>query len=88
MSFFLCDPRPRPFRVLRSPAFAAAAATPHEAEDPEIDLPDDLPDEISNTKTNTVDIEPLPYEEFLAKFPDDRPEEDELVSRATENSRG
>ena len=60
----------------------------HEAEDPEIDLPDDLPDEISNTKTNTVDIEPLPYEEFLAKFPDDRPEEDELVSRATENSRG
>ena len=29
MSFFLFDPRPRPFRVLRSPAFAAGAATPY-----------------------------------------------------------
>jgi hypothetical protein len=51
----------------------------HEAE-PEFDLPDDLPD--------TIEIEALPYEEFLAKFPDDRPEDDDLVRRATENSRG
>jgi hypothetical protein len=35
-----------------------------------------------------VGLEPLTYEEFLARFPDDRPEDDDLVRRATENSRG
>jgi hypothetical protein len=60
----------------------------HEAGDPEIDLPDDLPHEIAGSKTNTDDIEPLSYEEFLKKFPDDRPDDDGLVRRATENSRG
>jgi hypothetical protein len=51
----------------------------HEA-DPEFDLPDDLPE--------TIEAEALPYEEFLARFPEDRPDDDELVRGAVENSRG
>jgi hypothetical protein len=54
-------------------------AMTHEAE-PGAGGSDDLPE--------TIKIEPLPYEEFLARFPDDRPDDDELVRRATENSRG
>jgi hypothetical protein len=62
----------------------------HEAEDSEIDLPADLPEKIPDTRANTIDIE-LPYEEFLAKFPDDLPaavDDEGLVRRAMENSRG
>jgi hypothetical protein len=51
----------------------------HEAE-PGAEGTDRVPDD--------VDLEPLAYEEFLARFPDDRPDDDDLVRRATENSRG
>jgi hypothetical protein len=63
----------------------------HEAEDPEIDLPADLPEKIPDSRANTIDFEPLPYEEFLAKYPDDVPaavDDEDLVRRAMENSRG
>ncbi len=51
----------------------------HEAE-PGADGIDEVPD--------TVDIEPLSYEDFLAEFPEDRPDDEDLVRRATENSGG
>ena len=63
----------------------------HEAEDPEIDLPADLPEKIPHTRANTIDTGPLSYGDFVAKFPDDLPaavDDEDLVRRATENSRG
>jgi hypothetical protein len=37
---------------------------------------------------NAIDIETLPFDAFLARFPDDRPEDEELVRRAVEGGRG
>jgi hypothetical protein len=37
---------------------------------------------------HAMDVETLPFEQFLAKFPDDRPEDEELVRRAVEAGRG
>jgi hypothetical protein len=51
----------------------------HEAK-PGLEPFDELPD--------AMDVETLPFEEFLARFPDDRPDDDELVSRAIEAGRG
>jgi hypothetical protein len=51
----------------------------HEAE-PGIEQPDD--------PLGALDVEAVPYEEFLAKNPDDRPDDEELVRGAMENSRG
>ena len=51
----------------------------HEA-NPGLEPFDELPD--------AMDVETLPFEEFLARFPDDRPDDDELVSRAIEAGRG
>jgi len=48
----------------------------HEAE-PGTELPDDA-----------IDVETLLFAEFLVRFPDDRPEDEELVRRAVEASRG
>ena len=47
----------------------------HEAE-PGVERPPELTDEA------------LPFDEHLAKFPDDQPDDEDLVRRATENSRG
>jgi hypothetical protein len=44
--------------------------------------------ELSDQLPEEVDVEALSYEEFLAKFPEDRPEDEELVNRAvTMNNR-
>jgi hypothetical protein len=51
----------------------------HEVE-PGIEPFDELP--------NAADIPTLSFEDFLDKFPDDRPEDDDLVRRAVESSRG
>jgi hypothetical protein len=51
----------------------------HEAEQ-ETGGSDDLPKEIQ--------IKPLSYAEFLAKHPDDRPDDEEVVGRAMEAGRG
>jgi hypothetical protein len=51
----------------------------HEAE-PGIEPLDDLP--------NAIDVETLPFEDFLVSFPEDRPEDEELVRRAVEANRG
>jgi hypothetical protein len=37
---------------------------------------------------NAIDDEVLLFDAHLAKFPDDRPDDEDLVRRATENSRG
>jgi hypothetical protein len=37
---------------------------------------------------DVIDDEALPFDAHLAKFPDDRPDDEDLVRRATENSRG
>jgi hypothetical protein len=51
----------------------------HEAE-PGIEPLDELP--------NAIDVETLSFEEFLKRFPDDRPDDEELVRRAMEGRRG
>ncbi len=38
--------------------------------------------EVSDQPPEEVDVEALSYEAFLAKFPEDRPEDEELVNRA------
>jgi hypothetical protein len=49
----------------------------HEAEPETEPLPPDA-----------IDDEVLPFDAHLAKFPDDQPDDEDLVRRATENSRG
>jgi hypothetical protein len=51
----------------------------HETE-PGIEPFDELP--------NAIDVETLSFEEFLERFPDDRPDDEELVRRAMEGRRG
>jgi hypothetical protein len=41
---------------------------------------DDLP--------GTMKLKPLPYAEFLAEHPDDRPDDEEVVAHAMEAGRG
>jgi hypothetical protein len=53
----------------------------HEADQDDDDRPDEIPVDVTS--------EPLSFEEFLAKHPDDRPDvDDDLIRLAQENSRG
>jgi hypothetical protein len=39
-------------------------------------------------RPNAIDVETLSFEEFLERFPDDRPDDEELVGCAMEGRRG